>query len=55
MALEATSNLAGFDSSTPGRLVYGAIMDWSLDTGVATLFALEDGTASLSLSSGGGG
>jgi len=53
-ALHATAELAGFDPSTSGRFVYGGIMDWTLESGLATLFTLEDGTASLYLSSGGG-
>lgn len=37
-----------------GGRVYGGVMDWRLDSGLATLFALADGTASLYLSTGGG-
>jgi hypothetical protein len=53
-ALAASPALAGFEISGSDRVVYGAVMDWARDTGVATLFALEDGTGSLYLSSGGG-
>ena len=53
-ALNASVELAGFDPASDGRVVYGAVMDWALESGLATLFALEDGTASLYLSSGGG-
>jgi len=54
MALEATTELAAFDPSRADHQVYGALMDWGMGTGVATLFALQDGTASLYLSTGGG-
>ncbi len=37
-----------------GRRVYGALMDWPVGSGMATLFVLADGTASLYLTSGGG-
>ncbi len=37
-----------------GGRVFGGLMDWSLNGGLATLFALADGTASLYLSGGGG-
>ena len=40
-------------SARDGR-VYGGMLDWALDGGLATLFVLSDGTASLYLSSGGG-
>jgi hypothetical protein len=54
-ALGATAELAGFTAHPPDRTVYGAVMDWALDGGgLATVFALEDGTGSLYLSSGGG-
>jgi hypothetical protein len=46
--------LARFSPAPEGRAVYGAIMDWALDRGLATVFGLEDGTGSLYLSSGGG-
>ena len=54
LALTSTANLAGWNIAPEGRHVYGGILDWGLDTGTATLFALDDGTASLYLSSGGG-
>lgn len=38
----------------PGQRVYGGLMDWSLGSGLATLFTLSDGTTSLYLSGGGG-
>ena len=53
-ALNATPELARFDPATSGRSVYGALLDWGLDSGLATLVALDDGTASLYLSTGGG-
>jgi hypothetical protein len=34
--------------------VWGLVMDWSMDTGVATIVSLADGTTSMYLSSGGG-
>lgn len=54
VALDATPDLAGFNPVPPGRTVYGALLDWGLDQGHATLFTLENGSASLYLSSGGG-
>jgi hypothetical protein len=54
LALDSTPALAGWSARPKGRRVYGAILDWGLDSGIATLFALDDGTASLYLSSGGG-
>lgn len=53
-ALGAPADWAGFSPAPAGRVVYGAVMDWGLDRGLATVFALEDGTGSLYLSSGGG-
>lgn len=54
-ALGATAQLAGFTVHPPDRTVYGGVMDWALDGGgLATVFALEDGTGSLYVSSGGG-
>jgi hypothetical protein len=54
-ALNASAELAGFSPAPEGRAVYGAVMDWGLDSGgIATLFGLADGTGSLYLSSGGG-
>jgi hypothetical protein len=53
-ALQATPELAGL-SPVPARIIYGALLDWGLDQGgVATVFVLQDGSASLYLSSGGG-
>jgi hypothetical protein len=54
LALHTTPDLAGWSTQPEGRRVYGGILDWGLDGGMATLFALDDGTASLYLSSGGG-
>jgi hypothetical protein len=54
LALGTTPDLAGWAAQPEGRRVYGGILDWALDRGMATLFALDDGTASLYLSSGGG-
>lgn len=34
--------------------VWGLVMDWSLDRGVATIISLADGTTSMYLSTGGG-
>jgi hypothetical protein len=54
-ALQATPELAGLSSVPDARVIYGALLDWALDEGgVATVFTLQDGTASLYLSSGGG-
>ena len=53
-ALAATPKLAGWNPGPTGRRVFGAVLDWGLDRGLATVFALDDGTASLYLSSGGG-
>jgi|HubBroStandDraft_6_1064221.scaffolds.fasta_scaffold97652_4 hypothetical protein len=53
-ALGTSAETAGFSPAPTGRVVYGAVMDWTLDRGLATLFGLEDGTGSLYLSSGGG-
>lgn len=53
-ALGTTAATAGFSPAPEGRVVYGAVMDWALDRGLATLFGLEDGTGSLYLSNGGG-
>jgi hypothetical protein len=36
------------------RTVWGLVMDWTVDRGVATIVSLADGTTSLYLSSGGG-
>ncbi|HEY8644013.1 MAG TPA: hypothetical protein VIO84_14765 [Candidatus Dormibacteraeota bacterium] len=46
--------LASRVPAAAGGRVYGGLMDWNLGSGLATLFALHDGTASLYLSSGGG-
>lgn len=54
LALSSTPELAGWSAQPEARRVYGGILDWALDRGVATLFALDNGTASLYLSSGGG-
>jgi hypothetical protein len=54
LALGSTPELAGWTTQPEGRRVYGGILDWALDRGMATLFALDDGTASLYLSTGGG-
>ena len=53
-ALASTAADAGWKSRPPERRVYGALLDWGLDSATATVFALDDGTASLYLSSGGG-
>lgn len=53
-ALSSTADLAGWTTPPARRHVYGGMLDWGLDRGTATLFALDDGTASLYLSSGGG-
>ena len=53
-ALSTSAELAGFTQPPPGRTVYGGIMDWALERGLATVFTLENGTGSLYLSSGGG-
>jgi hypothetical protein len=52
--MSSTPELAGWAAQPEGRLVYGGILDWALDRGMATLFALDDGTASLYWSTGGG-
>ena len=52
--LELTPEAAGFSPAAEGRTVYRAIMDWPVAGAVATVVALEDGTASIYLSSGGG-
>ena len=52
--LELPASIVGFDPPPEGRSVYGGIMDWPVAGAVATVVALEDGTASLYLSTGGG-
>ncbi|MGD0834301.1 MAG: hypothetical protein ABSA40_07745 [Candidatus Dormibacteria bacterium] len=52
-ALAASPSLAGFTSSGTDRVVYGAVMDWAMDRVVVTVLALEDGTGSVYLSTGG--
>jgi hypothetical protein len=54
-ALSVSPETAGYTPTEPAHQVYGAILDWGLESGaLATIVALEDGTASLYLSSGGG-
>ena len=53
-ALNCGMDMAGWKSAPSGRHVYGGVLDWGIATGTATVFALDDGTASLYLSSGGG-
>jgi hypothetical protein len=45
--------LSGLPPVAPGT-VRGAVMDWNLGGGLATLVAIEDGTVSLYLNPGGG-
>src|SRR5215468_5447884 len=45
--------LSGLPPGTPGG-IRGAVMDWNLGGGLATLVAIEDGTVSLYLNPGGG-
>jgi hypothetical protein len=45
--------LAGLPTAAPGT-IRGAVMDWNLGDGLATLVAIEDGAVSLYLNPGGG-
>jgi hypothetical protein len=44
----------GLAAPSNPKEVWAALMDWGLDTGTVTVFAVSDGTASVYLSTGGG-
>lgn len=54
MALELDPSSAGLQPTAELPNVWGVVVDWGTDTGVATFVALADGTGSMVTSSGGG-
>lgn len=54
MAFGATQEQIGVNIPSNETKIYGVIMDWDLDEGIATIVAFQSGDASVYLSSGGG-
>lgn len=53
-ALEIPADQLGLDLPASEPAVYGVVLDWHMDEGVATLVCFQTGDVSLYLSSGGG-
>jgi hypothetical protein len=54
MALQGSRAKFGIPASLSSSEPYGVVMDWGVEKGTATVVALDDGTGSVYLSSGGG-
>ena len=54
MALSVTADQLGLVLSSDNTIVYGVIMDWGMNEGIATVVSYQTGDASLYISSGGG-
>jgi hypothetical protein len=54
MAFSVTPEQLGLPAESDKTQVYGIIMDWGIDDGIATIVSYQTGDASLYLSSGGG-